>query len=501
LGPRITRRAVLRASAAGLGALCARAAVPASAVPERGLLRLAHALEWGEKESLDPASPTRMFPCVDLLYDGLVRRNEKRAPIPALATKWECDPSATRWTFHLRPGVKFHNGQSLTSRDVVATLRHITDPALGSPAATTLSLIDVAHLAAPDPLTVVIPLKQPHADFPVLMLHYACCILPDGTKAGIGTGPFQMDTFAPDGTTVLTAFDGHWDGKPGVARIEVTGIADQEARLNAFLAEQVDFLGTVSAAAADTVRSDPRFSVQEFPTGTWVGITMQTNQAPFDKVAVRQALKLVADRPALVKAVLAGHGQVAADQPVWPEDAYAGAITPKRDLARARGLLKEAGFPSGLDVVLHTAGVYDGLVPLAVAYKEMAAEAGIRVEVRQVAGDSYWSNTWRKVPLFCSWWGERPADQVLNELYRPGATWNETVFDDAEFNRALDSARRELNFEKRRTHYQKAQTILAERGGSLIPFFKNEVRAVNRRIAGIEPNRSLFQWNQVSVRS
>jgi peptide/nickel transport system substrate-binding protein len=202
-----------------------------------------------------------------------------------------------------------------------------------------------------------------------------------------------------------------------------------------------------------------------------------------------------------VKAVLAGHGQVAADSPVWPKDIYATGFTPKRDVAKARALLAASGFPSGVDAVLHTAGVYDGLVPLAVAYKEMAAEAGIRLEVRQIDGDSYWSNTWRKVPLFCSWWGERPADQVLNELYRPGATWNETHFDDPEFNQALDSARRELNFEKRRTHYGQAQTILSERGGSLIPFFKNEIRAVHRRVSGIAPDAQIYHWNKVAVRS
>ncbi|MCX7790948.1 MAG: ABC transporter substrate-binding protein, partial [Chloroflexaceae bacterium] len=432
---RLTRRAMLRAmlaaGGAGVLAACGQAApavlptqAPAAApvAAARGTLRLAHTLEWAGKEVLGPASPVRFFPPVSLLYNRLVRLDEAGRPAPDLAVGWEADATATRWTFKLRDGVTFHDGKPFTAQDVLYTTRYVMNPELESPGAAVLEIVDLEQLRAPDDRTVVFTLKQPHADFPLLLLHYSMYIIPDGigdaiNTLGIGTGPFKLQQFNPEGTTIVVANDAYWDGTPGLAGIEMVGIADGEARTAALLADQIDY-NDVPPETAELVRRNPNYVLNALPAGGWLVMAMHTRQPPFTDPRVRKAMKLVIDREAMVRTVLSGYGQVASDHPVWPGDQYFLDISRKPDIAQAKQLLAEAGYANGLDVTLYTSSIDTYMIPMTVAYKEMAAEAGINVTIKQESADGYWNDIWMQVPFCCSSWGERQADQVLNEVFR-----------------------------------------------------------------------------------
>ncbi len=513
---RFSRRAMLRtaltASAAGALAACgqatpaapttAPAAPTAPAVPaKRGTLRLAHTLEWAGKEVLAPASPVRFFPPIELLYNRLVRLDRSGRPEPDLAVAWETDNTATQWTFRLREGVKFHDGRPFTAKDVLYTTRYVMNPELESPGAAVLQIVDLEKLQAPDDRTVVFTLKQPHADFPLLLLHYSMYIIPDGigddiNTAGIGTGPFKLKQFAPEGTTSVVANDEYWEGRPGLDGVEMVGIADSEARIAALLADQIDY-NSVTPETAELVKRNPNYVLMSLPTGGWNVLVMRTDQEPFTDPKVRLAMKLVVDREALVKTVLSGYGQVASDHPVWPGDQYHLKIDRPQDIARARQLLSEAGFSNGLDVTLYTSSIDSAMIPLSVAYKEMAALAGINVTIQQVSADGYWNDIWMQMPFCNSSWGERQADQVLNEVYRSGASWNETFWSNARFDGLLDEARRELDFEKRKALYQQAQQLLADEGGAIIPFFTDDLSAAHKRVRGVD--QRYFDWARVTI--
>lgn len=509
----LSRRTLLR-TALATGAVtalaaCAQPVAPAApavapaAGATRGTLRLAHILEWGGKEVLDPASPNRFFPPIELLYNRLVRLSNSGVPEPDLALSWSADASAQEWTFKLREGVKFHDGKPLTASDVVYTLKHVVDPELGSPGASVLEIVDVEGLDAPDDQTVVIPLKQPHADFPLLLLHYSCYVTPEGSAdtiatTGIGTGPFKLQELNPEGKTVVVANDEYWEGVPGLAAIEMVSIPDGEARTAALLADQIDY-GGVSFGSAELVKRNANLELQSIGSGNWLPLVMDVRKPPFDDPKVRMAMKLVVDRQEMVQTVLNGYGAPAWDHPVWPGDQYHLALDRKQDIEQAKTLLAEAGYPDGLDVVLHTTPNPDQMVPLAVTYKEQAAKAGIRVEIQQDPSDSYWNDVWMKVDFCTSFWGERQADQVLNEVFRGGANWNESFWDNPEFARLLDEARRELDFEKRKALYQQAQQLLADDGGSIIPIFYNNLRARHLRVQGIVESERFFLWHKVSI--
>lgn len=476
-------------------------AVSPSSPISRGTLRLAHTLEWAGKEVLGPASPVRFFPPVELLYNRLVRLDEAGRPAPDLAVSWEADATATQWTFRLREGVRFHNGKPFGAQDVLYTTRYVMNPELESPGAAVLEIIDVEQLRAPDDRTVVFTLKQPHADFPLLLLHYAMYIIPDGigdaiNTTGIGTGPFKLQQFAPEGTTIVIANDDYWDGPPGLAAIEVVGIADGEARTAALLADQIDY-NDVAPETAPLVRQNANYVLNALPAGGWLVMAMRADQPPFTDPRVRQAMKLVVDREAMVKTVLSGYGQAASDHPVWPGDQYYLEIGRGPDIARAKALLAEAGYADGLDVTLYTSSIDSYMIPMTVAYKEMAAQAGINVEIKQESADGYWNDIWMQVPFCCSSWGERQADQVLNEVYRSTASWNETFWKSAQFDALLDQARRELDFQQRAAIYQQAQQLLADDGGAIIPFFTNDLSAAHKRVKGVD--RRYFDWAKVTI--
>jgi len=212
---------------------------------------------------------------------------------------------------------------------------------------------------------------------------------------------------------------------------------------------------------------------------------------------VRMAMKVVIDREAMVKSVLNGYGTVAGDHPVWPGDQYYKEVPRPRDIEKAKALLAEAGFANGLEVTLYTSDTDVNMIPMSVLYKEMAAEAGITVNIQQVAGDGYWNDIWMVKPFCCSSWGERTADQVLNEVYRSGVTWNETFWSNETFDGLLDQARQQLDFTERKALYQQAQQLLSDEGGAIIPFFTNTLAAANKRVKNV--NTRYLDYAKVTI--
>jgi peptide/nickel transport system substrate-binding protein len=514
LGSRsLSRRTALKTAAgAAAGAVALRypglvAAAPRRAVRAQaatpGVLRWAHYDEWAGKEVLDPASPNRFWESLGALYNRLVKPDDAGLPVPDLATEWMSDETAEAWTFKLRSDVTFHDGKPFTSADVLATMAHVLDPALESPGSSVLQIVDLEGSEALDDLTVTFKLKQPHADFPMLMLHYSMYIVPDGADAktigetGIGTGPFRIDVFEPGGNTRVVANEDYWEGVPALSAMEFLPIADVEARVNALLAGQADYISELGGTSVPLLQTGSDVVVQELPSGNWTTLVMNCTEAPFDNPEVRQAMKLVMDRPLAVQAVLQGHGVPAYDHPVWPGDPYVLEDIREQDVEQARQLLANAGFVDNLSVELHTSDLEAAMASLPVVYKEMAAEAGIDVEIIQNPADGYWNDVWMQVPFCTSSWGERPADQVLNEVFRAGASWNESFWEDETYGETLDAARRELDFEKRRALYQDAQRMLMNGSGNIIPFFTTDLRAMSGRVKNFPETQR--DWNYFTV--
>lgn len=471
----------------------------------RNVLRIAHPLMFSGKESLDPASPTRFVYATVLLFNRLVRLDPMGRPTPELATGWEHNEDATHWRFKLRKDVRFHNGQPFTSVDAAYSLRHILDPQTHSPHSAILNIIE--RIESPSKYELTLVLSKPHAELPLLLSDSGIRMIPEGSASniqstGIGTGPFRLTHLDVAGTTRLTVNEDYWERVPRLDGIELIAIEDARSRLLALQGSQIDLVLEMSTQQASLFENAEQFHTQSFPTGEWTGLVMRIDLPPFQDVRVRKALRLLADRQEMIDLVLRGHGVVSCDTPVWTGDPYRWDGDASADVAEARHLLKEAGYPNGLDITLFTSDSMPQMIPLAVVYQQQAARAGVRVRIQQVPSAGYWTQVWRVKPFVVTFARQSSADRILNLSWRSGAPWNDSSWKDQRFDTLLDRARAELDFEKRRALYHQAQRILFEEGGTLIPFHRHKARVFSHEVSGLEPVPFFeIRWNRLRKQS
>ncbi len=491
----------LRYHVIGLASLLSMGiAAPASA---EKVFRQANDLSLGGAEDLDPLSRNTWITPVALIYSRLMREGENGEAAPELATSWTANAEATEWTLTLQPGVTFHDGSEFDAADVAYSLGRIEDPALESPVAAVLGIIDRVEVI--DPMTVKIILEAPHAGLPLLLLDYRVRIIPEGsgeaiTENPVGTGPFRIETFDPEGTTTLVAYDGYWEGRPLLDKMQFTAIPDAEARNQAMLAGQLDYNG-LTASQVPLFADNPAFQVQSFPGGAWNGVVLRTDTPPFDDARVRRALRIAVDREAMLN-LLEGPdgGVVGCDTPVSFSDPYRANLDCPQDIEGAKALLAEAGYPDGIDIELFTSDVSPGMVQMAEVYQAQVAPAGIRVALTLSPSDGFWSDVWMKESAVITSWDSRPADQFLNEIFRSGVPNNETFYANADFDALLDEARSTIDVAAARELYVEAQQIIFDDGGVLIPFLKNGRRVLSGNVTGIPENREEFiRWHLVDL--
>jgi peptide/nickel transport system substrate-binding protein len=477
--------------------------VPVVEPPEetRGVLRFDTGLVYGGLENLDPVDASRFWPPISLLFDRLVEPAfDELRPTPSLALTWESNAAGDEWTFHLRDDVYFHDGTQLTSADVAYSANHWKTSET-SILATTFEIVD--SVGTPDDFTVVFNLTRTHVDFPNLVMDYRARVMPvDGLPgiltSGMGSGPFKLETLDLEGITVLTANDDYWGGPPGVAAIEVTTIADTEARIQALLAGQLDFSNDAVYEQTQLFTGSD-WLVTQIAGGNWSGFVMRTDIAPFDNVDLRKAMHNVVDRQAMVDLALSGAGTVSCDTAVMPGDPYQLTCDDPQDIDAAKANLVDAGYESGFEIDLYTADVCSDWTALTEIYQQQAALAGITVNITTVSSDGFWTEAWMVQPFVMTCWNERGADAALNEIFRSGGAWNESFWDVPAYDALLDAASSEPDFDLRRQHYLDAQIMLHEEGGTIIPYFANIFRVQKTCVENIPPiGQYWFDWEGIT---
>ena len=456
-------------------------------------------------ETLDPASGLSAYEYLGALYNRVVRLDRDGETVPDLAEEWSSNADATVWEFRLRRGVRFHDGRRLTAADVRYSIQHILDPDVASPQAGPLAIIE--SVEAPEPHTVRVRLATPNAEFPSLLTAYQCYVIPDGSAAtigrtGIGTGPFVLEAFTPAGAGAVRANEDYFDGRATLDRIEFSSIQDTTARVNALLARQVDLLSQTNLdnPTARVVASSPGTTVARVANAQWYTIPMLATSEEFKDPRMRQAMKLAYDPEAILATALQGTGTAGWDNPVPPELAAHLDHRREYDPEKARGILKRIG-REDFTTRLHTSAYEPNFAAMAVAYADQVKQAGIDLRITNVAADSYYTQQWMQVPLMVSYWFTgRPVDQLLNQIFRTGSSYNESAWSNRRFDQLLDAARADTNETTRRQKYRDAQQIVIEDGAGMTPMFGDRLVGMTDAVVNYDEYGFEFDYLRLGLR-
>ncbi len=467
----------------------AAATQPAAAGPARGgTLRRG----WQAPAQLDPAfqASSSEIAAVAQIYDWFVWIDEKNRPAKALATGWEANPAGTVWTFEMMKGVTFHNGKTLTADDVVFTFDRLRDKTIG--AATASLYANISEVKAVDSTHVRFTLAAPNPDLPADLGDYHAAIVDKDTKdykrTFNGTGPFILERFSPEDRAVFKRNPNYWmSGLPYLDGIQDIYSPQQSAQVEALRGGQLDFVGGLPAELAETLKKEGKVTLFLGEPNMHFVIHMRSDRGPTKDNRVRQALKLATDRSAILQAARLGYGVTGRDTPIGPifGDFYLDVPEPKRDVEKAKQLLKEAGYEN-LKITLMAQNSFD--VPkIAVVWKEQLADAGVTVDINVVPPDVYYQdNGWLEVDFGITEWALRATPQPYLQLaYTTGAKWNESHWSDPDLDKLAQQAAVELDRAKRAQIYQDIQRIFIERGPIIVPYFERTVVAVSPQTKGL----------------
>jgi peptide/nickel transport system substrate-binding protein len=514
----LRRAAVGGAALAGTALLAGRvSAAPAAARPQRGGRLRVGFVGGGSAESLDPGGGNTIIDLArtTVLYEKLfdltavpdkkLPGGGKLAVVPTLAESIEHNAKGDVWTIRLKEGVEFHNGKTLSPEDVIYTFQRTLDAKNALGGRTGISFVDPRGMKKLDERTVrmrfVTPIADPESSFASRFMG----IIPEGTKdfrKPVGTGAFKFVSWKAGDRSLFAKFANYRiNGLPYLDELEYIDIPDDSARLNALRSGQVDAIENIAPVQARALSRDATVKILNCRTGGMVPMITTTTLAPFDDVRVRQAFRLLVDRPQMIQNVLLGFGFVGNDLYSPFDPLYASDLPQRKyDPEKAKSLLKAAG-KEGLKVTLWSAKAGPGMLESAQAFAEQAKAGGITVTVNNGPADTYFSDKYDKVPFFQTLWGNYPLDNMISLSTYSKAAFNEPRFHDKKFDALWLKARGTLNEAKRRQLYHDVQKILYDSGGYIIWGFSNYIDGYRSNVQGLQcsPIRPLgfFNFKQV----
>lgn len=386
------------------------AAPPPSPTPQPPVILVVG--RTAEAAGLDPHSVPahsswRVF---ELIYNTVVTLDEDLAVVPELAESWEIKDGGKQYVFHLRPGIRFHNGDELTAQDVKFTFERILDPDTGAIARSLF--VGITSIDTPDDYTVIFTLDGVNAAFLSNLTNANASIVSkkvmEGAKVvtlenSIGTGPFKLVEWIPDNYMLLQRHTNFFiKGKPLLDGIKLVVIPSEEALLAALRTKEVDLAIIEDPKTALAARGEEDLQVLSTPSIRYNLLFINGSREPFDDARVRQAISCAIDRQAIIDAAAFGEGVITGPFPPSLK-LYALPVTEfpcyERDLEKAKELLQEAGYPEGFAFTMMTQVVEPASAPaIAEAVQRQLKEIGIDMDI-ELQEWGVWVERW-KVPDF-----------------------------------------------------------------------------------------------------
>lgn len=528
---KLTRREFLRtATLLGMSAIAAShmagLAMPRkvfAAKPKRGgILRVASPIQ----KAVHPAQFSWASPSNQMRQVGeyLTWTDGKNITHPYLLKNWEASGDLKTWTLNLRQGIKFNNGDSFTADDVVFTMNQWKNKDVGSSMLGLMAYLDPSGIEKVNKYKIILHLNTAEIAVPEHLFHYPAIILNhktfegDFVKRPHGTGPYTLEEHLVGERVIVKRRNDYWqkgaDGQPlpymdGIQFNDMgQEMAPQIAALKVGEIDMIDLSDGGGPEAFNALKDDPNVTVLPSATAGTQVLRMRVDMDPWKDNRVRMALKLCQHREKILALSFFNQGLQGHDFHVCPlHPEYCEKPVPKYDPKRAKQLLKEAGYPKGLDVNLAFGTGWPEIVRYAEILKQDAAPAGLRINLNTMPNDQFWGK-WTEVDLGITPWYHRPlGTMVLNLAYIADADgkpvpWNETRWVDDEFSKLLKQANGTLDVDERRKIFCKLEDIQWSRGSIGIAWWQNKWYTVSKKVKGVEPSPSLYMnFNKVWLES
>ena len=478
-------------SAAVAGPLLGHAQGALAQTPRQGGRVRVATQQGSTSDTLDPAKQTNQsdYSRCFMFYNGLSRLDGSLTPQPELAESFESE-RATVWTVKLRRGVKFHDGSEMTAADVVYSLARHKDPRTGSVARALATQME--EITAAGSHEVRITLGAPNADLPVVFGTPHFLIIKDGTTeftTANGTGPYLCKEFTPGVRSVAARNPNYWkSGRPYLDEIELFGIGDETARVNALLSGDIQIASAVSPRLARRVQSARGFALFETRSGGYNDLVMRQDADPTRNPDLVLALKHLFNREQLRTTVFQGYGVIGNDQPIDPSNRFyhPGLRQRPYDPEKAKFHFQRSGVGNTPLPVYAMASTT--MLDTAVLLQQAAQEIGMTLDVRRMPSDGYWSNVWTKYPITFGNINPRPSADVLFTLFfKSDSAWNESAWRNERFDQLLVAARGETDAAKRREMYAEMQVLVHEQCGIGLPMFISILDGHSAKVKGLSP--------------
>lgn len=458
----------------------------------------------GEPDVLDPA--TSSIYTGAQVYEGifskLIDMDSEGEFVPDLATEWEqTDP--TTWSFTLVDNATFHNGEKFTSEDVVYSFERILDPATASAYAGLYEQVD--SVEAVDPRTVVFNLKASFGPFLTNLATNGQIVNKKAIESGdpartpVGTGPFEfVEWVQGDHITVKKNSTYFKKGKPHLDTVTFKFLAVDQSRIDGLSAGELDWADAIPLQQVPTLSEDPRFT---YLTSAVAGIpdflAMNTQVEPFNDPKVRQAVALAIDRADIRDIAYLGTGELGLVEvptgSTWYDET--GVFAAEQDIAKAKQLLAEAGYPNGLSVEYLGLPQYPELLKTGQVIRDQLKMVGIDMTINPVDVSVWFDGFSSGDYQLTSAYQERTIDpdNFYSLVIKSGGPVNTTGYSNPKVDALITEAATTNDEASRKDLYSQVRTIMTQDASLVFTHYETLNYLMNKNVTGsvITPTLSL----------
>jgi peptide/nickel transport system substrate-binding protein len=443
------------------------------------------------------------------MFDSLTTRDKDLNVVPQLAESWKTLDDNT-WEFTLRQGVKFHNGDALTSEDVKFTLdRVIKEGALDGKTSPRRSLLEpLSAVTTIDEYTVRIKTTKPWAILPLMLtlqeivpMRYMKEVGSQGfEEKPIGTGPFRFLQKEGQDRLVLERFENYYGGSPENPPVQPAPlkylifrkVPESMERIGMLQRGGLDLITRISPGAVGILKMRPDIEVLTSPATRSYFAEINMTRPPFNDARVRGALNYAVNMKVVVYDILEGYGKVLPTVLLPNAFAYDASLHPyEYDIELAKKLLAESGFPRDLSTVINSPETNRSF---ANAIALFLTKAGVRCEVHVVPSESPQDirATHSKWHLFVTSWGNSTLDPVgiLVPKFRTGGRGNYSGYSNEKVDQLLSLADDTLDTEQRQRYYKEVQELIYKDAPMIFGYAADEIYALRKRVKNFMPSSS-----------